>query len=116
MLEASDWAKALPTGAGETAKLDDLADCYYVSPYISYFRHLASELGYKDHLPRTLCRFELAPCIAGAVRYGEQYKEDEMGEKARKMEGINSSLVYKYKVDEPFSEFKLDIDSGEQDD
>lgn len=95
-LETSDWAKALPSNYD--APLSDLADCYYVTPYVCYFRQLCDELSCSDWFPEEPYSFEYATCVSGALRYAEQFKDDDMGEKQRKMSAVKSSGAYAWLV------------------
>ena len=115
-LEASDWAKALPKSYDLNAPLEDLVDCYYVTPYVCYFRHLCELLSDKKLLPKMSYRFEHPLCISGAIRYGSKFKDDDMGEKQRKMDGIKTSTIYGYTNNDPMIEYDtFDIDEIEPD-
>jgi hypothetical protein len=94
-LEISEGAKNLPGEFFDKDRdINDFEDCYYVTPYVSFFRKYCEELGYEFVLPKEPYKFESAGCVLAGRHYAKQFKEDKMGERARKIRGLESAKKY----------------------
>lgn len=93
-IEMSNGAKNLPGEFIDDREIDDLEDCYYVTPYISSFRKCLEQLGYEYTLPPEPFKFESAGCVKAGRHYAKQFREDKMGELARKINGLQAAKKY----------------------
>lgn len=87
-IEMSDSAKNLPGDFIDDRDIDELEDCYYVTPYLSSFRKSCEKLGCDFALPPEPFKFESAGCVLAGRSYAKKFREDKMGEVARKMRGL----------------------------
>lgn len=93
-IEMSDGAKNLPGEFIDDRDVDDLDDCYYVTPYLCSFRKSCEQLGYEFALPSEPYKFESAGCVLAGRKYAKRFRDDKMGEVARKISGLQASPKY----------------------